>query len=107
MSAGARPPVTREQAARRCSLGYPGFAAGAGQGAAGSKKLTLREKERIEAAQITAGLSSASSPERRSEVSSFLEQHEAEQKARRKVHNDRAALRRKAQVEAAQHRRSG
>jgi hypothetical protein len=72
-----------------------------------SKKLTLREKERIEAAQITAGLSTPSSPERLSEVSSFLEQHEAEQKARRKVRNDRDALRRKAQVEAAQQRRSG
>jgi hypothetical protein len=72
-----------------------------------SKKLTLREKERIEAAQITAGLSSPSSPEWLSEVSSFLEQHEADQKARRKVRNDRAALRRKAQVEAARQRRSG
>ena len=72
-----------------------------------SKKLTLRQKERIEAAQITAGLSPPSSPEGLSEVSSFLERYEAEQKARRKVRNDRAALRRKAQVEAAQQRRSG
>ncbi|MFL5442503.1 MAG: hypothetical protein ACJ79W_25395 [Myxococcales bacterium] len=72
-----------------------------------SKKLTLREKERIEAAQITAGLSSPSSPKWLSEVSSFLEQHEGGAEARRKARNDRAALRRKAQVEAAQHRRSG
>src|SRR4051812_37749346 len=72
-----------------------------------SKKLTIREKERIEAAQITAGLSSPSSPVWLNEVSSFLDQHEAEQKARRKVRNDRAALHRKAHVEAAQDRRSG
>lgn len=72
-----------------------------------SKKLTLREKERIEAAQIAAGLSAPSSPAELSEVSSFLERHEVEQKARRKVRNDRYALRRKAQVEAAQQRRSG
>ena len=72
-----------------------------------SKKLTLRERERIEAAQIAAGLSAPSSPAELSEVSSFLERHEVEQKARRKVRNDRYALRRKAQVEAAQQRRSG
>jgi transposase len=72
-----------------------------------SKKLTLREKERIEAAQIAAGLSAPSSPAELSKVSSFLERHEVEQKARRKVRNDRYALRRKAQVEAAQQRRSG
>jgi transposase len=72
-----------------------------------SKKLTLREKERIEAAQEAAGLSPPSSPEGLSEVSSFLERYEAEQKARRKVRNDRAALRRKAQVAAPQQRRSG
>jgi len=72
-----------------------------------SKKLTLREKERIEAAQIAAGLFPPSSSEGLSEVSSFLERYETEQKARRKVRNDRAALRRKAQVEADQQRRSG
>src|SRR3954471_13972088 len=72
-----------------------------------SKTLTLREKERIEAAHIATGLSAPSSPEWLSEVSSFLERHEAEQRARRKVRNDRAALRRNAQVDAGQQRRPG
>src|SRR6266446_9633589 len=87
-----------EQAARRCSLGHPGFAAGAGQGAPASKKLTLREKDRIEAARITAGTLEPEPPaaDGLSEVASFLERFEAEQKARTKAHNDRTALRRKA-----------
>jgi hypothetical protein len=72
-----------------------------------SKTLTLREKESIEAAHIATGLSAPSSPEWLSEVSSFLERHEAEQRARRKVRNDRAALRRNAQVDAGQQRRPG
>jgi len=65
-----------------------------------SKKLTLREKERIEAARVTAGTSDPSLElpiaDGLSEVASFLERFEAEQKARQKAHNDRAALRRKA-----------
>jgi hypothetical protein len=64
-----------------------------------SKKVTLREKERIVAAHVAARPSTPSAdsalPDGLSEVSSFLERFEAEQKARRKVHNDRAALRRK------------
>jgi hypothetical protein len=39
-------------------------------------------------------------PEGLSEVSSFLERFEAEQKARQKAHNDRTALRRKALAQA-------
>jgi transposase len=63
-----------------------------------SKKVTLREKERIVAAHVAARPSTADSavPDGLSEVSSFLERFEAEQKARRKAHNDRDALRRKA-----------
>ncbi len=73
-----------------------------------SKKVTLREKERIEAALITAGTSAEpANPDGLSEVSSFLDRFEAEQKARRKAHNDRAALRRKALVQDTQQRRSG
>jgi hypothetical protein len=65
-----------------------------------SKKVTLREKERIVAAQLMARPSKPS-PELPvadglSEVTSFLERFEAEQKARQKADNDRAALRRKA-----------
>jgi len=63
-----------------------------------SKKVTLREKERIVAAHVAARPSTADSavPDGLSEVSSFLERFEAEQKARQKAHNNRAALRRKA-----------
>jgi len=63
-----------------------------------SKQLTLREKDRIEAARITAGTSEPELPvaDGLSEVASFLERFEAEQKARTKAHNERAALRRKA-----------
>jgi len=63
-----------------------------------SKKLTLREKDRIEAARITAGTLEQEPPaaDGLSEVASFLERFEAEQKARTKAHNDRDALRRKA-----------
>src|SRR6267142_845189 len=65
-----------------------------------SKKLTLREKERIETARVTARTSEPS-PElpvadSLSEVASFRARFEAEQKARTKAHNNRAALRRKA-----------
>jgi hypothetical protein len=48
-----------------------------------SKKLTLREKERVEAARIAAGVSQSSGPEGLSEVTSFLERFEAEQKKAR------------------------
>jgi len=63
-----------------------------------SKKLTLREKDRIEAARITAGTLEPEPPaaDGLSEVASFLERFEAEQKARTKAHNVRTALRRKA-----------
>jgi len=63
-----------------------------------SKQLTLREKDRIEAARITAGTLEPEPPaaDGLSEVASFLERFEAEQKARTKAHNDRDALRRKA-----------
>ncbi len=61
-----------------------------------SKKITLREKERIQAARLASGLAAPCSPESLSEVASFLERFEAERKARTKAHNDRAALRRKA-----------
>src|SRR6267154_1084702 len=63
-----------------------------------SRKLTLREKDRIEAARITAGTLQPAPPaaDGLSEVASFLERFEAEQKARKKAHNDRTALRRKA-----------
>ena len=63
-----------------------------------SRKLTLREKDRIEAARITAGTLQPEPPaaDGLSEVASFLERFEAEQKARKKAHNDRTALRRKA-----------
>ena len=63
-----------------------------------SKRLTLREKDRIEAARITAGTSEPELPaaDGLSEAASFLERFEAEQKARTKAHNDRDALRRKA-----------
>jgi len=63
-----------------------------------SKKVTLREKERIVAAHVAARPSTADSavPDGLSEVSSFLERFEAEQKVRQKAHNNRAALRRKA-----------
>ena len=65
-----------------------------------SKKLTLREKERIETARVTARTSEPS-PElpvadSLSEVASFRARFEAEQKARTKAHNDRDARRRKA-----------
>jgi hypothetical protein len=70
-----------------------------------SKKVTLREKERIvAAARAAAGPSTPSAdsavPDGLSEVSSFLERFEAEQKARQKAHNDRTALRRKALAQA-------
>jgi hypothetical protein len=62
--------------------------------------VTLREKERIVAARVAARPSTPSAdsavPDGLNEVSSFLERFEAEQKARKKAHNDRAALRRKA-----------
>ena len=66
-----------------------------------SKKVTLREKERIvAAARAAAGPSTPSAdsavPDGLCQVSSFLERFEAEQKARTKAHNDRDALRRKA-----------
>ena len=65
-----------------------------------SKKVTLREKERIVAAHVAARPSTPSAdsavPDGLSEVSSFLERFEAEQKARQKAHNAGAALRRKA-----------
>jgi hypothetical protein len=65
-----------------------------------SKKVTLREKERIVAAHLAARPSTPSAesavPDGLSEVSSFLERFEAEQKARQKAHNAGAALRRKA-----------
>ena len=61
-----------------------------------SKRVTLREKERIQAVRLAAGLAAPSSPESLSEVTSFLERFEAEQKVRTKVHNDQAALRRRA-----------
>jgi hypothetical protein len=61
-----------------------------------SKKVTLREKERIQSVRLAAGLAAPASPESLSEVTSFLERFEAEQKARTKANNDRAALRRKA-----------
>jgi len=61
-----------------------------------SKRVTLREKERVQAARRAAGLAAPSSPEGLSEVTSFLERFEAEQKVRTKVHNDQAALRRRA-----------
>jgi len=63
-----------------------------------SKRVTFREKERIVAAHVAARPSTADSavPDGLSEVSSFLERFEAEQKARQKAHNNRAALRRKA-----------
>jgi len=65
-----------------------------------SKKVTLREKERIVAAHVAARPSTPSAdsavPDGLNEVSSFLQRFEAEQKARKKAHNDRAALRRKA-----------
>jgi hypothetical protein len=65
-----------------------------------SKKVTLREKERIVAAHVAARPSTPSAdsavPDGLNEVSSFLERFEADQKARKKAHNDRAALRRKA-----------
>ena len=71
-----------------------------------SKKVTLREKERIGAALLKARAAEPSTvPEGLSAMTSFLERFEAEQKARRKVHNDRAALRRKVLV--TQPRRSG
>jgi hypothetical protein len=60
-----------------------------------SKKVTLREKERIvaaHAARPSTPSADSALPDGLSEVSSFLERFEAEQKARRKVHNDRAAL---------------
>ena len=61
-----------------------------------SKKLTLREKERTKGALVKAGaVGPVLSPNGPSEVASFLARFAAEQKARRKVHNDRAALRRK------------
>jgi hypothetical protein len=61
-----------------------------------SKQLTLREKERIGAARITAGTPVLPVAEGLSEVASFIARIEAEQRARQKAHNDRAALRRKA-----------
>ncbi len=66
-----------------------------------SKKVTLREKERIvAAARAAAGPSTPSAdsavPDGLCQVSSFLERFEAEQKARTKAHNERTALRRKA-----------
>src|SRR3954462_1801399 len=71
-----------------------------------SKKITLREKERIASVLLKAGALEPSVPAPDlSEVTSFLERFEVDQKARRKVHNDRAALRRKELV--AQPRRSG
>jgi hypothetical protein len=65
-----------------------------------SKKVTLREKERIVAARAAAGTSTPSADsavrDGLSEVSSFLERFEAEQNARQKAHNAGAALRREA-----------
>ncbi len=65
-----------------------------------SKNVTLREKERIVAAHVAAKPSTLSAdsavPDGLSEVSSFLERFEAEQKARKKAHNARATLRAKA-----------
>jgi hypothetical protein len=60
-----------------------------------SKRLTLREKDRIEAARITAGTLEPPAADGLSEVASFLERFEAEQKARTEAHNERTALRRK------------
>ena len=53
------------------------------------------------------GVSESSNPQGLSEVTTVLERFEAEQKAKRKVHNDRAALRRKALIQDAPKRRSG
>jgi hypothetical protein len=68
-----------------------------------SKKVTLREKERIEATLLTAGASKPSAEPTGAdgliEVASFLTRFEAEQKARTKAHNERTALRRKALVQ--------
>ena len=71
-----------------------------------SKKLTLREKERIETARTP--VTSEPSPElpvadSLSEAASFLERFEAEQKARTKAHNDRDARRRKALAQGQRH----
>ena len=76
-----------------------------------SKKVTLREKERIEAALLTAGAPKPSAEpvgaDGLSEVTSFLKRFEAEQKARTKAENERAARRRKALVQDTQQRRPG
>jgi hypothetical protein len=72
-----------------------------------SKRVTLREKQRIHAAQIAAGISEPSDSDTLTEMTSFLERFKAAQKAKRKVHNDRAALRRKALIQDAPKRRSG
>ena len=71
------------------------------------KRVTLREKQRIHAAQIAAGISEPSDSDTLTEMTSFLERFKAAQKAKRKVHNDRAALRRKALIQDAPKRRSG
>ena len=82
-----------------------GFAAGAGQVRRASRKLTFARRSASRPRRSQRDF--PHHPARKGSASSFLERYEAEQKARWKVRNDRAALRRKAQVEAAQQRRSG
>jgi transposase len=75
-----------------------------------SKRLTLREKERIEATLLMEGASKPSAEptgaDGLSEVTSFLKRFEAEQKARTKAHNERTPLPRKALVQDTKQRRS-
>ena len=85
-----------EQAARR---GHPGFAEGAGQGAPCVEEThSSRERPHRGCSHRGRDIGAGATPvaDGLGEVASFIARIEAEQRARQKAHNDRAALRRKA-----------